>query len=272
MYHWAMRVAVVLFLLAVFALAAPAAAQIDAISPEIFLPRGADVGDVSASSVKVYRLPLGYTVRDHEDRPWGLRITFPLSFGAHEVDAIIDGGKVSDALNTLSVIPGVEFRVPVGERWLLKPFAELGIGSELGGSGTELLTSGGVKCLGVYPGRPLRWMFGSAVRYNGSSIDAVRGAFGSLELAADVQTRLGFSLGGKAAQGGVYGMARYYSGLDIEIGSTGLSSIDEQYEAGISFSTDPVIRIWKLRIPWVAIGYRFGDGIDGYKISLSFPF
>jgi hypothetical protein len=261
------------FLLALGVFAAPAAAQIDVISPEIYLPRGTNVEDVSARSVKVYRLPLGYTVRDLDDDRWGLRITFPLSFGAHEVDAIIDGGKVSDALNTVSVIPGVEFQVPVRERWLLKPFAELGIGSELTGSGgTELLSSGGLKCLGVYPGRPLRWMFGGAVRYNGSSVDAVRGAFGSLEFAADAQTRLGFSLGNKVAMGGLYGMARYYSGLDIEIGPTGLRSVDEQYEAGISFSTDPVIRLWKVRLPWIAIGYRFGDGIDAYKISLSFPF
>jgi hypothetical protein len=268
-----MRTLVAVILFGLGALAAPAAAQIDEISPDIYLPRGADVEDVNASSVKIYRLPLGYTVRDLDDHPWGLRITFPLTFGAHEVDAIIDGGEVSDALRTVSVIPGLEFFVPVRERWLLKPFVELGIGNELtGNGGTEILSSTGLKCLGVYPGRPVRWMFGGALRYNDSSVEAVSGAFGSLELAADAQTRLGFSLGNKVALGGLYGMARYYSGLDIEIGSLGLSSIDEQYEAGVSFSTDPVFQIWKLRIPWVAIGYRFGDGIDAYKISLSFPF
>jgi hypothetical protein len=261
------------FLLALGALAAPASAQIEEVMHLLQAPDAPDLEDLEASSLQIYRVPLSYTVRKLEDRPWGLKITFPVSFGAYDLRAATSVGEIVERLDTVSLVPGVEFAVPVAPEWVLKPFGEVGAGTAIsGGRGTELLYSAGLKCRGELSGRTILWTLGGAITGYGSSSDAVTDLFGSFELAADGQVPLGFSIGTRQARGGVYGIVRRFAGMELVTGAGPGIPIREQYEAGISFSTDPVIRLWKIRFPWMAIGYRFGDGIDGIRISLSFPF
>jgi len=40
----------------------------------------------------------------------------------------------------------------------------------------------------------------------------------------------------------------------------------------VSFSTAPVLRVWKIRLPWIAAGYQFGRTISGWRIYATFPF
>jgi hypothetical protein len=40
----------------------------------------------------------------------------------------------------------------------------------------------------------------------------------------------------------------------------------------VSFSTAPELTLLKLKLPWVALGYRFGDMFKGIRLSFSFPF
>src|SRR5262249_29419425 len=81
-----------------------------------------------------------------------------------------------------------------------------------------------------------------------------------------------FSIGRQAVRGGVYGIARAFSGLTLN--SPGLQPIAlrDQFEAGVSVSTAPEIRIWKVTLPWIAVGYQFGPVVAGVRIYTSFPF
>ena len=252
-----------------------AAAQIEDLDHFMFLPREAETGEVEASSLQVYRLPLGYTARKLDDHPWGLKITLPVSFGFHDVNATTSLGEYFERLRTMSVTPGIEFQVPVAERWVLKPFAEVGVGGELSGksdSGIEALYSAGLKCRGVFPRDSARMMFGGEVLYRGSTSEAVAGNFGSVGVGVDSQWQLGASKSGLRYLGGVYGIYRRFADLRLDFGLPEPTNIRNTYEAGFSFSTDPVFRLWKIRFPWMAVGYRFGDGVGGFRISLSFPF
>ena len=49
-------------------------------------------------------------------------------------------------------------------------------------------------------------------------------------------------------------------------------AIEWNYEAGLSFSTDPVLRLWKVKLPWIALGYRWGDRQSGLRLNFTFPF
>ena len=44
-----------------------------------------------------------------------------------------------------------------------------------------------------------------------------------------------------------------------------------QFEAGLSFSTAPDLRIWRIPLRWLAAGYQFGR-VSGVRIYLKFPF
>ena len=69
---------------------------------------------------------------------------------------------------------------------------------------------------------------------------------------------------------GVYGIARYLPDLDLP--DTIDPKLGRIYEVGVSFSTNPVLELGKMRLPWMGIGYRWGTSFRGYRVSFSFPF
>ena len=91
-------------------------------------------------------------------------------------------------------------------------------------------------------------------------------------MGADGQVPLGFSIGQRAARAGIFGIARGFRGLELQRDGLDPIVLRRQFEAGISFSTDPVLRIWKARLPWIAVGYQFGRTVAVVRIYATFPF
>ena len=98
--------------------------------------------------------------------------------------------------------------------------------------------------------------------YNGHS---------TFEAAVDAQWPLGFSIGDRAARGGVYTIRRAFNGLELEREGRDIV-LTRQWEAGISFATAPELRVWKVRLPWLAAGYQFGKTVSGVRLYVAFPF
>jgi hypothetical protein len=236
----------------------------------------ADVGkveDVNSQSLQIYRFPISYSVRNLEEKPWGLRVYVPVSLGSIELEAATDIGDFVDRIGSIAVVPGVEFLVPVGQRWVLKPFAEVGVGEDSANDTTHLLYSAGMRARAEFEPQPFDVMFGGAFRYrNNTTSQAVKNWYSTVEVGADAQLPLGFSLGSRAAHGGVYAIMRHFTDLEFEIITEGPIDIEWNYEVGLSFSTDPALRLWKIKLPWVALGYRFGDRQSGVRLNFTFPF
>ncbi|HEX6849821.1 MAG TPA: hypothetical protein VF139_00330 [Candidatus Polarisedimenticolaceae bacterium] len=257
------------------AVAAPRARAQDAdLDPILFADLdGAQVEDVTASSFQIYRIPLSYRLRSLEDRPWGLRLTFPVSLGSYRVEAIDELDEFVEGIQAASVIPGVEFEVPVGDRWVLKPFAEVGIGTDSESGESDVLYGTGLRAVGRYrPGVAKLTVGSSAIYKKPSRSRESFDSYSKLEVGLDARRPLGFSLGRRRAEGGLFGIVRRYSRLDIERFGEKPYEVDGGYELGVSFSTDPVMAIGKLEIPWVGLGWQFGEIFGGIRLYLSFPF
>lgn len=269
-----MRASTLLALLGVVLVVGPAAAQDGDLDGLMLLPR--DVGavqDASATSFQIYRIPISYPLRRLEDKRWGLRITLPVSLGSYELEAATDIGDVVESIQSVAVIPGVEFLLPAGERWVVKPFAEVGIGDDSRTGETHLLYAAGVRARGEYDARPFAMMVGTAYKYrNGTTADVVENWYSTLEAGGAAQLPLGFSVGSREARGGGYAILRHFSELEFEVIADGPFDVSWNYELGLSFSTDPVLQLWKVKLPWIGIGYRFGDNTRGIRLSFAFPF
>ena len=74
---------------------------------------------------------MSFHVRSLDKRPWGLRITFPLSLSSLSVNGVSDAGVFGVKLGISAIIPGLEVEIPVGSRTLVRPFGEVGIGREM---------------------------------------------------------------------------------------------------------------------------------------------
>lgn len=254
--------------------AAPVPAQDGDLDGLLLLPAGTgEVEDISSSGFQIYRIPISYPIRRLGDKPWGLRITFPVSLGTYELETASGIGDVVESIQSVAVIPGVEFLVPLGERWVIKPFGEVGIGDDSRTGETHLLYAAGIRARGEYDAGPFGLMVGTAFKYrNSATTDVVRNWYSTVEGGIDAQVPLGFSIGSREARGGGYAVVRHFSDLELEIVRDGPFQVSWNYEVGVSFATEPVLRVWKIKLPWIGLGYRFGDRTHGIRLSFAFPF
>ena len=134
--------------------------------------------------------------------------------------------------------------MPVSDRWVLKPFGEVGVGDDSATGDLNLLYSAGLRARGEYDARPFDVMVGGAFRHrNNTTSEAVANWYSTVEFGVDSQLPLGFSLGSKAASGGAYVILRHFSDLDFELITDGPISVKWNYEVGLSFSTDPILKL-----------------------------
>jgi hypothetical protein len=264
----------VTLLLAGISSAAPSSAQVEDMGALAAALKDAEgIQDVEASAFQVYRIPISYPIRSLKKHPWGLRITFPVSLGSYRIEALSDIGDFVEGLESIAIIPGIEAQLPVGARWVIKPFGEVGFGATSSEGGTEVLWGAGVRTRGEYdPGRIRLMLGGSAMYKQPSTSRSTFDSYSKIEAGADAQLPLGFSLGSKRAMGGVFGIYRQFFDLDLQRVGQEPIELKHQYEVGISFSTDPVIRLWKIKLPWIAVGYRWGDVFTGVRLYFGFPF
>jgi hypothetical protein len=256
-------------------LAAVAAGAQEDLDPLRRLPFDAGgVTDVEATSFQLYRIPLSATVRDLEDKPWGLKITFPVSLGGYEVSAATSVGDLVERLNSVTVVPGVEFLLPAGPDWTIKPFVEAGLTASSGtGDDTDVLYGAGVRARGEYrPGQSVVTLGGALDYRGGSDPDSLIKQYSTLAVAADVQWPLGFSVGGREARGGLFVAVRNFSDVTLRDLDTEPFEVSTSYEAGLSFATEPPLRVWKLPLPWLGLAWRQSDAVSGLRLYLSFPF
>jgi hypothetical protein len=263
-----MRLAFLLLL----ATATPVAAQDAGFDPLLF----AGVFDgtaenVQARATQLYRLPIALTLRRPDEGRVGVRLTFPVSLTSVRVENISDVKPFVTKLGVAAIVPGIELMVPVSDRFRLRPFFEAGIGK--GGGRTEVLYGAGVRARVDRPARRVQLTFGGSAMYrkSGTSEDEY-GGHSMFEGAVDTQFPLGFSVRSRKARGGFYVMARAFNGLEMPRANQDPAALRSQIEVGASFSTSPELNIWKLRLPWLAAGYQFGDTLSTVRVYLRFPF
>jgi len=239
----------------------------------LLLSQGDTQADASASGLQVYRVPLSATLIDGEERHLGLDLTFPVSLGFYNLDTASSVSDVVARVSTVSVAPGAKLLIPVSRAWTVKPYAEVNLGMTTSGETTEVQYEAGVRARGDYLRGPYRLALGLGAHYastRATRVDA--GDYTTLELGLDVQRTLGFRLAGREARGGVYGIGRWFPDLRIEGAGDRILDVTRVLEFGLSFSTAPELAVWKIKFPWIALGYRFGDMFQGVRLSFSFPF
>jgi hypothetical protein len=254
-----------------FATAAPVLAQSAELEPLLaLLEMSQDLESADAQSLQLYQIPLSYTVREPVGRSLGVKLTFPVTLGTHELTAATSVGDLAARVESATITPGLELVFRAGERWTIKPFGEVELGTASDGRSGAVF-AGGVRALGRRDYGPVTFTLGATGRYASprSRRDLIQD-YTTIELGLDAQTPLGVSLGTRRLRGGGYAIVRYFPDLELPEGV--LFDVGRTYELGLSFAGSPELAILGLKLPWIGIGYRFGDLFTGYRISFSFPF
>jgi hypothetical protein len=232
-------------------------------------------GDSAASETKVYdlRIPMYFTLIPVEDRPWGLRLKVTAFAGVYKftVDEAID---LNLRFQSLAATPGVEFLVPVGGGWILKPFTEIGYAYDFDDELGFGVWSVGMRTLVTWPIGKIDLSFGTKVQYFSTFTSNLSLAddFGEVRLGLNASHPLPFTIDGNQSNLSLYFIRRQY--IDAFIARDEGDPLEIQYsnELGFAFDTTPKVKLWFFKLPRIGIGYRWGQNIRGLRLNFGFPF
>lgn len=232
-------------------------------------------GDSTAPDTKVYdlRVPMYFTLIPLEDRPWGLRLKMTAYAGVYRF-TVEDAANLDLRFQSLAATPGVEFLVPAGKGWVIKPFTEIGYAYDFDENLGFGVWSVGMRTLVTWPIGKIDLSFGTKAQYLSTFTSdlSLADEFGEIRLGLDARHPLGFTIGGSRANLSLYLIRRQY--IDAIIARDDGDPLEIQYtnEVGFTFGTTPKTKLWFLKLPRIGLGYRWGRNIRGLRLNFGFPF
>ena len=228
-------------------------------------------GSVGDQSSQVLTIPVSIWLRRLTDgRKLGLRLRLTGVIGYQDFERL-DEFKV-ESLRFGGLFPGIEFMIPLSDRSMLRPFADIGIGLTNSEIEELLLTTFGLRTEFVFPWK--RWELGLEPRVQAgvswANTELVDDEYVMLTAGMDARYPLGFQIGGETPDIGAYFEPGYFlNTLEFTgVGGTG-ESIEKQYEIGVTIGfREQAPKIWFVRVPRIGVGYRFGDGLTGLRIRI----
>jgi hypothetical protein len=213
-------------------------------------------------------------------RSIGWRVRVPIAFGLHEFDTSNLGAAVSlDNVSTLTAVPGVEFDIPMTERWSLRPFANFGWGGQIGGGTSAWVYWTGLKSRFEFSADGFDWAIVSALTYSGYTHGTSASRAHTSSRVLPLLTAFEFDRPIEKKIGGepvhlywTFGYTDYLADEPLLLGSLVTSvHIDDEWEVGMAFGRgkEP-LKLWRLRWDRVGIAYRFSSDHRFQGISLSF--
>lgn len=206
------------------------------------------------------------TAAPEDAREWSVRYKFPVGVGFTQFDL----GAGLDNLTTLSVVPTAEFARPIGRDWTLLPFVGFGGGWFIDdGKGVAIFTTGVQADWSHAVDERTLVRVVPRIRYdaNLNRPDGLLGDWGRVDLALELRHALGDSDDAVRFDPGIYLQGFWFwDDIDFEVPGQTPDGANDQKEVGLSFGTRDPFKVFGLPLPRVFVGYRFGDGIETFKI------
>jgi len=234
---------------------------------------GSGIYTISGRTLQIYSLPLSVTFRPTEDSRRGWRFTFPMTFGFVDFKpADVLDNNLPETVSTFSLVPGVEFLVPVREHWLLKPFAEAGYVWDRSGNADSAIYSAGLRSWADFKAGGFDLVLGNGLTYalvDPASVPG-RDSMVALETAFSASHLFGSASQGNADYQPYLVYRVYFGGLDAPLQAESFSTLAE-CEVGITFGTRVPVKVWKVPLPRVGISYVFGHDLSVVRVVFGIP-
>lgn len=236
---------------------------------------GSGIYTISGRTLQVYRLPLSLTFRPEEEgsrRGW--RFTIPVTLGFYDFKAVdvVENG-LREEVATMSVIPGVEFLVPLTGNWLLKPYVEAGRVWDRSGSADAAVYSSGAWSRADFRAGRFNLSLGNGLGYTVVDPSSVPGseALIALETAFEARHGLGSGAWAKLDYGLYLVQHLYFQRPAYPLDPGGSSGMLDQYEVGVTFGSRESLKIWKITLPRIGVGYLFGQDLSALRLVFGSP-
>ena len=208
-------------------------------------------------------------------QPWSVELRVPLTVGLEHFPLDDITGSIDPAnFASLSITPAVNVTVPVTEKWTLRPFAALGWGAVLNGSGSAWTWWAGLRSRYRSSVGALGWSWLYSLAVVGySPNDGPSSNFWPVTTGFEFD----YPAGSREWQGEqlyVNWHAAYtYFADEMELVRLGRADdeIRDQWEIGIGVNKeDTPIEVWRFRFDRLGLAYRFSTDGELQGIGLVF--
>ncbi|HEU4689280.1 MAG TPA: hypothetical protein VFS23_12990 [Vicinamibacterales bacterium] len=234
---------------------------------------GSGVYSVSGRTLQIYRLPFRFDLKAVDDSGFGAALTLPVTFGFYDFELQdVANGDLPDDVDTLSFVPGFALAFQLAPDWLLEPYIEAGISKARDTDADATVYSGGLASSYEFGGQGFDWQLRNDLTYAGVDL---RGAGGT-----DHFTRFQTVVSARRPVSSLsrldylmYVLNDYYVDQpDGPVDSAGQRGEPFQFEIGVTLGTSATQRLWKIPLPRVGIGYRFGSDLEAWRIVFGTPY
>jgi hypothetical protein len=234
---------------------------------------GYSLGGLTAD---LYALPFGYTLPVGSSDGLKLRFKLPVQLGIYRFRAVdTNGARIRIDQQSLAIVPGVELQIPIAQRTVLKPFADLGVGHGFGvASGADILIyTAGVRSVTQWQAGEYKLSLGAGALYAGDTASDFNESYSSLQAGFEVRRPLGFSIQGVAPDLGIYAANYYYpKPLRFSRFLNDPLKVSNQNEVGFSIGVVKPFDMLLFGNARIGVGYVFGGGLNVWHASFGFPF
>jgi hypothetical protein len=240
---------------------------------------GSGVYRIDGRRLSMLTLPISITQSrlDEEDTDLGVKWYIPVTVGYDEVDGFdwLDP-ELDETLATLSAMPGVQVSIALDENWIVRPFAQLGVGHDFVAHEDYALGVIGTRLLGTWvldQNWELRW--GASLRFAGETQfkSGRQTSFGMAETGLDLRRDTGVRLAGERMNAGVYyRLQSYYPEWTVGQFLTNRSEVNDVHEFGVSLGLAQPQNIFGFTFRRVRFGIQRGSGFKGWTFGTEFPF
>lgn len=236
---------------------------------------GSGVYSAEGRTIQIYRLPLGWNIRDPGVDHWGIRLLMPVTLGFYDyrVEDVLQA-PLPHSLDTASFVPGVELSHLAPRDWTLSLRGQVGIAKERTSTADALTWA-----LGSSAGRsidqgPWRLHFQTALIYAETHFrDIGKDAMLRLSTGLEARSGLHFAIRGHALGVGPYLLNEWYLQRPAPPLAPDAGRVAAvQWEAGVTFGSMEPLYLWKIPIPRLGIGFRFGDSLAALRLVFGSPF
>ena len=234
---------------------------------------GTGVYRIKDRTVTIFRIPLGFTLREATPEKFGLDIKIPVAVGFYDFEVLEDLVPVGDQLSTISVVPGLQFNFLIRD-WRISPSAYLGVGYDMTNSESSAIYGGGISALRPIPTDYPEINFGTAlllsgyIPENGESDYITRWSAGF-----DAKIPTGWNIGNRNVFIGAHTIGYFYlNRIQFQTIADQPIEITKEIEVGVFIGARPAPEIFGIKINRLGVGYRFSSQVDALVFFAGFPF
>jgi hypothetical protein len=224
--------------------------------------------DQENERIQALRIPVHFTLRSWQDRPFGLRLRLAATFSTSDLFDILDGQF--EVHRVSSFVPGIEFVIPYRENHLFLPFLDAGIGYDSNTDNSDILVAMGLRTQFIFSGQ--NYIAGLEPGFqlsNRPDVDPQKELVFSPNFTVSSRRVLGFTIDGHEPDAGIYLETGYdFNALELTSVRSTNDAESAKWEIGAGFGfTRSMPKIWFFRWPRIRVGYRFGD-LEGWRIRI----